>query len=130
VGVAGEDVEDHRRAVDDRHVERLLEVALLARAELVVAGDHVGVGGDRQRLQLLDLALAEVVVGMRLLAMLDQLSDDGDARGAQQLLELGEIAALLGDPDAERALLGAALLRGARWRDVSVAAWLHSLPSV
>ena len=43
VRVAGEDVEDHRRAVDDRHAERLLEVALLARAELVVAGDHVRV---------------------------------------------------------------------------------------
>ena len=36
VGVVGEDVEDDRGAVDHRHVERLLEVALLARAELVV----------------------------------------------------------------------------------------------
>ena len=32
VRVAGEDVEDHRGAVEHRHVERLLEVALLARA--------------------------------------------------------------------------------------------------
>ena len=32
VGVDGEDVEDHRRAVDHRHAELLLEVALLARA--------------------------------------------------------------------------------------------------
>ena len=43
VRVAGEDVEDHRRAVDDRQAELGLEVALLARRELVVAGDDVGV---------------------------------------------------------------------------------------
>ena len=48
VGVVGEDVEDDRRAVDHRHVERLLEVALLARLELVVAGHEVGPRvGDR-----------------------------------------------------------------------------------
>ena len=42
--VRGEDVEDHRRAVDHRHAERLLQVALLARGQLVVAGDQVRVG--------------------------------------------------------------------------------------
>ena len=47
VGVVGEDVEDHRRAVDHRHAQRRLQVALLARGELVVAGDQVRVaGGD------------------------------------------------------------------------------------
>ena len=44
VGVVGEDVEDHRGAVDHGHAERLLEVALLARRQLVVDGDQVGVG--------------------------------------------------------------------------------------
>src|SRR3954447_18211741 len=84
VGVVGEDVEDDRGAVDDRHrVERLLEVALLARAELIVAGDHVGVGALDRRLELLDLAGAEVAVGMGVLAVLDELADGGDARGAQ-----------------------------------------------
>ena len=43
VRVAGEDVEDDRRAVDDRHAQLALEVALLARRELVVAGDEVRV---------------------------------------------------------------------------------------
>ena len=43
VGVVGEDVEDHGGAVDHRHAERRLEVSLLARSELVVAGDQVGV---------------------------------------------------------------------------------------
>ena len=47
VGVVGEDVEDHRGAVDHRDAQRLLQVALLARRQLVVAGDQVGVvGGD------------------------------------------------------------------------------------
>ena len=45
---------------------------------------------------------------MRLVALLDQLADDGDAGGAQQLLELGEIVALGQRGDAERALLGPA----------------------
>ena len=58
VGMVGEDVEDHGRAVDDRHAELLLEVALLARAELVVAGDDVGVRRRHQRLELVDLARA------------------------------------------------------------------------
>ncbi len=31
---------------------------------------------------------------MRLLAVLDLLADDGDARGAQQLVQLGEVVAL------------------------------------
>ena len=47
VGVDGEDVEDHRGAVDHRHAELLLEVALLARGQLVVAGDEVRVGAAR-----------------------------------------------------------------------------------
>ena len=49
VGVAGEDVEDHRGAVDHRHVELGLEVALLARRQLVVGDDDVRVGLLEQR---------------------------------------------------------------------------------
>ena len=45
VGVLGEDVEDHRGAVDGGAAEELLEVALLGRAQLVV--EHDGVGVDR-----------------------------------------------------------------------------------
>ena len=43
VRMVGEDVEDHRGAVDNGRAERLLEVALLSRRELVVDGDQVGV---------------------------------------------------------------------------------------
>ena len=46
--VRGEDVEDHRRAVHHRQAQRLLEVALLAGAQLVVARDHVRVARLRR----------------------------------------------------------------------------------
>ena len=46
VGVLGEDVEDHRGAVDGGAAEQLLQVALLGRRELVV--EHDGVGVDRR----------------------------------------------------------------------------------
>ena len=90
VGVVGEDVEDHRGAVDHRHAERRLEVALLARRQLVVAGDQVGVAGGDLRLQLVELAAAEVAVGIGLLALLHRLAGGRDAGRAQQLLQLGE----------------------------------------
>jgi len=44
VGVPGEDVEDDGRAIDDRQLELALEITLLARTELVVAGDQAGRG--------------------------------------------------------------------------------------
>ena len=75
-GVRGEDVEDHRRAVDDGEAELLLEVALLAWGELVVAGDHVRVARLCGGLRLGDLAGPEVGVGMGLLATLYELPDD------------------------------------------------------
>ena len=64
--VVGEDVEDHRGAVDHRHTERGLEVALLARGQLVVAGDQGGVGPLDRGLQLDELAAAQVAVGIGL----------------------------------------------------------------
>src|SRR3954453_7201558 len=106
--VAGEDVEDDRGAVDDRHPELLLEVAALARRELVVDRDEVRVGALGGVLDLLALARSEVGVRVRLVAVLDRLADRRDARRAQQLAQLGEVVALLQGADRERALLGAA----------------------
>ena len=75
VRVAGEDVEDHRGAVEHGDVERGLEVALLARRQLVVGDDEVRVGLLEQRLELLELAGAQVEVRVRLVALLGELAD-------------------------------------------------------
>ena len=103
VGVVGEDVEDHRGAVDHRHAQRRLEVALLARRQLVVAGDQVGVAGGDLLLHLSQLAATEIAIGIRRLPLLHRLAGGGDARGAQQLLQLGQrIAILVATDDADR----------------------------
>ena len=80
--------------------------------ELVVAGDQVRVALARERLHLGDLARAEIGVRVRALAALDQLADDRDTGGAQQLAELGEVVALLQRAHAQGALRRA--LRGLR----------------
>ena len=102
VGVAGEDVEDHRGAVEHRDVERGLEVALLARRQLVVGDDEVRVGLLEQRLELLELARAEVEVRVRLVALLGELADRRDTGGAEQLLELFEVFVFLRRPRCRR----------------------------
>lgn len=110
VGVVGEDVEDHRGAVDHRDAERRLQVALLARQQLVVAGDHVGVGGQDFGFQLFQATAAEVAVGIRLGALLGGDADGFDAGGSQQLLQLGQRLAVLAavdDPDRQRPLFRA-----------------------
>ena len=91
VRVGGEDVEDHRRAVDHRQAQRLLEVALLARAQLVVARDQVRVARQRRGLRLRHLARAQIGVRMGLLATLDHLPHDRHPGGAQQLAQLRQV---------------------------------------
>ena len=54
--MVGEDVEDDRGPVDHRDADVLLEVALLARQQLVVAGDQVGARVLDVALQLGELA--------------------------------------------------------------------------
>ena len=58
VRVLGEDVEDDGGAVDHPHLQRVLERALLARRELVVGDDHLGVELAGQLPQLVELARA------------------------------------------------------------------------
>ena len=137
VGVVGEDVEDHRGAVDHRHPQRRLEVALLARRQLVVAGDQVGVAGGDLLLQLLQPAAAEVAVGVGLGALLGGLAGGGDAGRAQQLLELGERLpvdlAPVDDADRQRPLAGprvgdaGAVGRVAALRRAAVSGSIHSI---
>ena len=83
-------------------------------------------------LQLIELAGAEVGVGMRVLASLDHLADVGHPRGPQQLLELGQLVVVgvvgIGDRgDHERALTRAPPVGGGGSRVViaTVTASLH-----
>ena len=92
VGVLGEDVEDHRGAVDGGAPEQLLEVALLGRGQLVVEHHGVAVGLEGHLVQLLGLALAHV--GGRI-GGATALHDPADLVGAggvdqqRQLVEAG-----------------------------------------
>jgi hypothetical protein len=115
--------EDHSGAVDHRHAERRLEVALLARDQLVVAGNEVGVAAGDLRLHVGELPAPEVAVGVGPSAHLDDLPGGGHAGRSQQLLQLGErvvVARLFGQhPDRERALAGARILDSRSARSVT-----------
>ena len=91
VRMGSEDVEDDRGAIDHRQAERALEVALLARCELVVARDQVRVGAGQLPLQFVDLAGTQIAVGVGMVAVLDELPDPGHPGCAQQLAELGQL---------------------------------------
>ena len=104
VGVVGEDVEDHRGAVDHGHVERLFQVALLARQELIVHRHQVGVRLRDRRPQLGELSLAHVAVGLRAIAALGHLAGHGHAGRAEQLAELGQVGLAGAHGDHEGAL--------------------------
>ena len=124
--VGGEDVEDHRRAIDDRQPDGLLEVALLAGGQLIVAGDQVRLARLRGGLRLLDLPRAEVGIRMRLLTALDHLAHDRHPGGSQQLAQLGEVVPLRQCRDAEGALaraLGFLHLTG------NSRSWARALPT-
>ena len=74
--VGREDVEDHLGAVDHLDLELLLEVAGLGGAQVVVEDDDVGLLGLDERLELLDLARADVGRDVDLLPLLQQAAHD------------------------------------------------------
>ena len=92
VGMLGEDVEDHRGAVDHPHLQPVLEMALLTGSELVVAHDHLGADAVGVLLQLVQLAAAQIGRGVGPGAALHHRADRLDPGGAQQLAHLVEIA--------------------------------------
>ena len=88
LGVLGEDVEDEARTVDDLGLHGFFEGALLGRREFVVR-DQNGVAGLRLgRDQLIYLALAHVVVGVDMAAVLPLRTDDFCAGGVRQACQL------------------------------------------
>ena len=88
VGVLGEDVEDHSRAVDGGPAEDLLQVALLGGRQLVVEDHSVGVDGFADSPQLLCLAPPDVGRRVRRLA---PLHDAGRLVGARGVDEKGKL---------------------------------------
>ena len=110
VGVLGEDVEDHRGAVDGRAAEDLLEVALLRGRELVVEDDRVGVDRlERDLAELLGLALADVGGRVGRGAALHDARDHVGAGGVDELAR-----ARRGRPRSPRRCAGGSSRRRAR----------------
>ena len=92
-GAHREDVEDQRRAVQHLHLQRVLEVRLLRRGELVVEDDHRRTAGrGAERANLVELALAGVRGRVRRVETLQAGADDFGARGLRQQREFGERA--------------------------------------
>jgi len=92
LGAPGEDVEYKGRAVQDLDVEGVFHAALLRGTELVVEDDDGVVDSGALGLDLRQLALADVVAGMRVVQLLDGAGDDAGAGGIgeeRQLIEGG-----------------------------------------
>ena len=88
--VAREDVEDHRRAVDDAAVRDRLETALLRRGELVIGDDDVGRDARGLGRELLGLALPHPGVRIGRAALLDGPPGDDRARSLHERGQLVE----------------------------------------
>src|SRR5665811_913591 len=97
--VLGEDVEDELGTVDHPYVERVLERALLNGRDLVVDDQHLGAGGGKGALELLQLALADEGTRVGARTVLNDLGGDRDTGGARQLAQFGQ---LTGHVDAMR----------------------------
>ena len=91
MSVRGEDVENDRGAIDHRDSQSGLEIALLARGQLVVTRDQVRIGARKLGAQLVDLSRPEVCVRMRAVPSLGELADARHAGCQQQLAQLGEV---------------------------------------
>ena len=86
--VRREDIEDHLGAIDHLDAELLLEVAGLGGTQVVVEEDDVGLLGLDRRLELLDLARADVGRDVDLLPLLQHAADNEQAGCLGQAPEL------------------------------------------
>ena len=74
--VLGEDVEDHRSAIDGGATEDLLEVPLLRRAQIVIEHHRVDIVDEAELVELLGLSRAEERRRVRVILSLDDPVDD------------------------------------------------------
>ena len=113
-----------------RACERVLEVALLRRLELVVDDQRLRAEPRERLLQLLDLALADVGAHRRARAVLDDRADGLDAGGARELLHLGELLGVVGAGSEDRQTAARARAPWRRRRDRGVTRQAISCPAV
>jgi hypothetical protein len=90
-GSRGEDVENQLGPVDDPRADDVLDVLALTGRELVVEDDERRLLLGDQRLELLDLALAEVRARVRTVELLRELADDLGTRRVGKALELAQV---------------------------------------
>jgi hypothetical protein len=86
----GEDIEDKRRAIDDLHVERALEIPLLSGAEIVVDHNHVITDVVAPGLDLFELPFSDVGAGQRMSQLLGHRAHDLDVDSFGQPRQLFE----------------------------------------
>src|SRR5713226_6065563 len=97
-GALSEDVQDQLGAVDHLDVELFLQVALLARGELFVEDEQVEVSLVLQRVQRLDLALADEERGIGFLPPLGIGAEHDHAGRLGQLAQLEHLLFHSGQP--------------------------------
>ena len=88
-GVAGEDVEDELRAIDDVAGQAGFDVAKLRRGKVVIEQDERRVGAGDGADDFFDFAFADEARGVGFLPALDERGDDGGTGRAGELFELG-----------------------------------------
>jgi hypothetical protein len=93
--VLGEDVQDQLCPVDDARRQRVLQAALLGRAQLVVDQERLGASLRVLCLKLLQLPLPHVAALVRPRTALDELTDRLDAGRAGKLPQLCELVFLV-----------------------------------
>jgi len=114
-GVLSEDVEDHRRAIDGRAPEELLQVPVLRRGQLVVEDDRVDVEAPAQLGDLLRLAAPDERGGVGCVASLHHAPHDVGTGAVDEQGELVELVVhhLVGEPREDDADEEDALPEGA-----------------
>ncbi len=108
--VLRKDVEDQHRAIDDRQWHDLLEIATLARAQIVEHHQHVGAAFLRERSNFGSFAAADQHRRIDVRQLLDHLADDLDAgrtceRGKLRELRCERRAAIAGIDGHEQCAL-------------------------
>ena len=89
-GMAGEDVEDELRAVDDAAGEFCFKVAQLRRGEIVVEEDEVRIGGGDDAFDLFELTASDKCCRIGSWTALNQGCGNLGTGGAGELFELAE----------------------------------------